>query len=107
MQEVVVGAGISGATIAYLYAEILNKKVVVLERRDHIGGNCFDYVDELGILCSKYGPHYFHTNYELVWKFVQRFAKWIPWEHRVLSWVDNKFVPVPVNIKTVNDLFGL
>lgn len=76
---VVVGAGISGATLAYLYAELFGKKVVVLEKRDHIAGNCYDYVDELGLLVSKYGPHFFHTNSDKVWHYVQRFAKFVPW----------------------------
>lgn len=104
---IVVGAGISGATIAYLYAQIFNKKVIVLEKRDHIGGNCYDYIDEQGIMVAKYGPHFFRTNSDKIWNFVQLFSKMVPWEHRVLSWVDGKFVPVPVNITTVNELFGL
>jgi UDP-galactopyranose mutase len=105
-QIIVVGAGISGATLARKYAEI-GKKVIVLEKRSHIGGNCFDYFDDAGILVSKYGAHLFHTNFEDVWSFVNRFSDWYSYEHKVLSNVDGQLVPIPVNITTVNKLFGL
>ena len=104
---VIVGAGISGATLAERYASQQNKKVLVIEKRDHIGGNCYDYYDEAGILVSKYGAHLFHTNYEDVWEYVNRFSSWQKYEHRVISSVDGKLVPVPVNITTVNELLGL
>lgn len=104
---VVVGAGISGATIAERYAKVLNKKVLVIEKRDHIGGNCYDLHDDAGILVSKYGAHLFHTNDENVWKYLQKFSSWKPYVHTVLSSVDGMLVPVPVNIITVNLLFGL
>jgi UDP-galactopyranose mutase len=103
---IIIGAGISGATLAERYAS-LGKKVLVLEKRDHIGGNCYDYYNEDGILVSKYGAHLFHTNFEDVWKYVNRFSKWYKYEHKVLSKVDGKLVPIPVNITTVNTLFGL
>jgi UDP-galactopyranose mutase len=103
---VVIGAGISGAVLAERYADA-GKKVLILEKRDHIAGNCYDYVDENGILVSKYGAHLFHTNDEIVWDYVNRFAKWYPWEHKVLAKVDGQLVPVPVNISTVNKVFGL
>lgn len=101
----IIGAGISGATLAERYASI-GKKVVVLEIRGHIAGNCYDEYDENGILVSKYGAHLFHTNDAGVWEYVQRFAEWYPWEHKVIARVDNKTVPIPVNIDTVNILFG-
>ncbi len=104
---VIVGAGISGAVLAERYAEILNKKVLVVEKRNHVGGNCYDFLNEDKILVPKYGPHFFHTDLEDVWKYVNKFSDWIPYEHRTLSSVDEKLVPVPVNIKTVNQLFGL
>lgn len=104
---VIIGAGISGATIAHRYATEKNKKVLIIEKRDHIGGNCYDYYNEDGILVSKYGAHLFHTNLEDVWEYVNRFSEWCPYEHRVLSSVDGKLVPVPVNITTVNTLFRL
>ena len=101
----VVGAGISGAVIAERYASI-GKKVLVVDKRPHIAGNCYDYVDENGILMSKYGAHLFHTNDESVWKYVNRFSEWYKWEHKVLARVDKKLVPIPVNIDTVNLLFN-
>lgn len=103
----IIGAGISGATLAERYATVLNKKVLVLEKRDHIGGNCYDYYNSDGILISKFGAHIFHTNYEDVWTYVNKFSSWRPYQHKVLSWVDGKLVPVPVNITTVNMLLGL
>ncbi len=104
-QVVIVGAGISGAVLAQKYAE-LGKKVLIMDKRDHVGGNCYDYIDENGILVSKYGAHLFHTNFEDVWEYVNRFSEWYFYEHKVLSHVDGKLVPIPVNITTVNMLFG-
>jgi len=103
---IVIGAGISGAVLAERFASH-GKKVLVLEKRDHIAGNCYDYIDENGILVSKYGAHLFHTNDEEVWKYVNRFGNWYKWEHKVLAKVDGQLVPVPVNITTVNKLLGL
>lgn len=104
---IIVGAGISGATLAQRYATQHNKKVLILEKRDHIGGNCYDYTNEDGILVSKYGAHLFHTNLGDVWRYVNQFSDWQKYEHRVFSSVDGKLVPVPVNITTVNTLLGL
>lgn len=101
----IIGAGISGAVLAERYASS-GKKVLIIEKRDHIAGNCYDYMDENGILVSKYGAHLFHTNEEKVWKYVNRFADWYPWEHKVIARVDDKTVPIPVNITTVNTLFN-
>lgn len=101
---VVVGSGLSGAVLAERYASQLNKKVLVLEKRDHIGGNCYDYLDDNGILVNKYGAHLFHTNIERVWKYVTSHAEWKRWEHQVLAYVDGQFVSVPANITTVNRL---
>ena len=103
---VIIGAGISGAVLAERYADA-GKKVLVIEKRDHIGGNCYDFIDENNILVSKYGAHLFHTNDEEVWSYVNRFAKWYPWEHKVIANVDGQLVPIPVNITTVNKLFNL
>ncbi len=103
----VVGAGLSGTVLADLYARLHGKKVLVLERRPHIGGNCFDFVEpRTGILANMYGAHLFHTSKEHVWKYVHRFGEpWVPYEHRVVGRVDGKLVPIPVNIDTVNLLF--
>jgi UDP-galactopyranose mutase len=103
---IIVGAGISGSVLAERYAS-KGKKVVVLEKRNHIGGNCYDYYNEHGILVSKYGAHLFHTNHEDVWSYIQAFTKWQSYEHKVVASVDGKLVPIPVNISTVNQLFGL
>src|SRR3989338_6258291 len=104
---IIIGAGISGAVLAERYANLLNRKVLIIEKRAHIGGNCYDFTNNDGILISKYGAHLFHTNYDDVWQYVNKFSKWLPYEHRVLSSVDGKLVPVPVNITTVNKLFNL
>ena len=100
----IIGAGISGATLAERYANA-GKQVLIIEKRDHIAGNCYDHYDQNGILVSKYGAHLFHTNDDEVWEYVNRFAEWYPWEHRVIARVDGKTVPIPVNISTVNILF--
>ena len=105
MSCLIVGCGLSGVVIAERIANILNKKVTIIEKRDHIGGNCYDYNEkDTGILMNKYGAHLFHTNNEVVWNYINIFDKWIRWEHKVLTYVDNKFVPIPVNITTINQL---
>jgi len=105
VKYLVVGCGLSGSVIAERIANKLNKKVTIIEKREHIGGNCYDYVDkETNILINKYGAHLFHTNDEYVWKYVNKFDKWIRWEHKVLTFTDDKFVPMPVNITTINEL---
>jgi UDP-galactopyranose mutase len=104
---VVVGAGLSGAVLAERFASVARRRVLVVEKRDHIGGNCFDYIDDNGILISKYGAHIFHTTDAEVWAYVNGFAEWLPYQHRVLSHVDGRLVPVPINIDTVNTLLGL
>lgn len=101
----IIGAGISGAVLAERYASI-GKKVLIIEKRNHIAGNCYDYIDENGILVSKYGAHLFHTNEESVWDYVKQFSEWYPWEHKVIARVGAKTVPIPVNITTVNELFN-
>lgn len=100
----IIGAGISGSVLAERYASI-GKKVLIIEKRNHIAGNCYDYVDENNILVSKYGAHLFHTNEESVWEYVNQFSEWYLWEHKVIARVDDKTVPIPVNITTVNRLF--
>lgn len=105
-QILIIGAGLSGLVLAERYAS-LGKKVLILEKRSHLGGNCFDFYNQDGVLVSLYGAHLFHTNYEDVWKYLQKFSEWRPYEHKVRAWVDKKLVPVPVNIKTVNMLLKL
>lgn len=103
---VIIGAGISGAVLAQKYAAI-GKKVLIIEKRNHIAGNCYDYIDDNGILVSKYGAHLFHTNDQQVWDYVNKFCQWYPWEHKVIADVEGKLVPIPVNITTVNKLFDV
>jgi len=103
---VIIGAGISGAVLAQQYAA-MGKSVLVIEKRNHIAGNCYDYIDKNGILVSKYGAHLFHTNEEEVWEYVNRYCNWYHWEHKVVAKVDDDLLPIPVNITTVNKIFGL
>lgn len=103
---IIVGAGMSGCVMAERCAKE-GKRVLVLEKRDHIGGNCFDYINEHGILISKYGPHVFRTDSEDVWNYIKKFSKWREYEHKVLANVGGKLVPIPVNLTTINTLFNL
>ncbi len=100
-----VGAGLTGATIAERIASILEEKVIVVERRSHIAGNAHDAVDFEGIQVHAYGPHIFHTNSEAVWSYLQPFSNWRPYEHRVLAEIDGKCVPVPFNFASIDALF--
>lgn len=102
--NVVVGAGISGATIARLLAE-RGEKVLVIDQKPHIGGNCYDYYDENGICVHKYGTHIFHTDLEPVWKFASSFTDWYPYMHKVLGMVDGQLVPIPFNLNSINKVF--
>jgi len=105
-----VGAGISGTVLAERYATIMNKRSLVIDIRPHIGGNVYDYIDpDTGILMSQYGAHLFHTNSERVWKYIRKWqnrAPWVRWDHEVKGWIKGKLLPIPVNINTVNGLFG-
>jgi UDP-galactopyranose mutase len=103
----IVGCGLSGAVIAERIATVLKKPVTIIDKRNHIGGNCYDYLDEeTGIRMNQYGAHIFHTNDKEVWEYINHFSTWERWEHTVLSKLDNKYVPIPVNITTVNILFN-
>ena len=103
----IVGCGLSGAVIAEQISSNKNKKSLIIEKRNHIGGNCYDYIDnETGILMNKYGAHLFHTNNEKVWDYITNFDTWKRWEHKVLSYVDNRFVSIPVNITTINEVLN-
>jgi UDP-galactopyranose mutase len=103
----VVGAGYAGSVIAERLARKFNKRVLICDRRNHIGGNAYDHYNEDGILVHRYGPHIFHTNSAEVFDYLSQFTKWRPYEHRVLASVDGKLVPVPINRTTVNLLYGL
>jgi UDP-galactopyranose mutase len=102
----IVGAGFSGAVLAERLASN-GFKVLICDRRPHIGGNAYDHYDEAGILVHKYGPHIFHTNSRDVFDYLSRFTEWRGYEHRVLASVDGQLVPIPINLETVNTLYGL
>lgn len=104
---VVVGAGIAGLTIAERIANVLDEKVLVIEKRNHIGGNVYDSYNEDGILIHNYGPHIFHTNDEDVYGYLSKFTKWNDFWHRVLSYVDGNLVPIPISAETINKLYNL
>src|SRR4028119_1824931 len=103
----VVGAGFSGSVIAERIATQLGKKVLVVDKRNHIGGNAYDHYDDSGILVHKYGPHIFHTNSREVFEYLSKFTEWRSYEHRVLASVDGQLVPIPINLDTINKLYGL
>jgi UDP-galactopyranose mutase len=103
----VVGAGFAGSIIAERLASQCDEKVLVIDRRPHIGGNAYDRYDKAGILIHQYGPHIFHTNSKAVFDHLSQFTEWRPYEHRVLAEVDGMQVPIPINLTTINRLYGL
>lgn len=104
---VVVGAGIAGLTVAEKIASELNEKVLIIEKRNHIGGNIYDSYNEDGILIHNYGPHIFHTNDKEVYDYLSKFTKWNDFWHRVLSYVDGNLIPMPIGVETINKLYNL
>jgi len=107
----IVGCGLSGAVIAERCSQELGMKSLILDVRDHIGGNCYDYVEGHGLRASKYGAHLFHTKFERVWDYVTQFSQWMPFDHRVKGLVPDEngvkqLVPIPPTQETVNTLFG-
>ena len=103
----VVGAGFAGSVIAERLASQHGARVLLVDRRPHVGGNAYDEPNEAGILYHKYGPHIFHTNSDQVVDYLSQFTKWRPYEHRVLADVRDKLVPIPINRTTLNTLFDL
>ncbi|MDB4999486.1 MAG: UDP-galactopyranose mutase, partial [Mucilaginibacter sp.] len=103
----IVGAGFAGSVLAERLASVENKKVLLLDKRNHIGGNAYDYFNEAGILIHKYGPHIFHTNCKDVFNYLSHFTEWRNYQHRVLACVDGQQVPIPINLTTINSLYGL
>ncbi len=102
----IVGAGFSGSTLAERLASH-GKKVLLVDKRMHIGGNAYDHYDDSGILIHKYGPHIFHTNSKVVFDYLSKFTKWRAYQHRVLANVEGQHVPIPINLDTINTLYGL
>lgn len=103
----IVGAGFAGAVLAERLASVAGQKVLVIDQRDHIGGNAYDHYNADGILIHKYGPHIFHTNSKKVFDYLSRFTTWRSYEHRVLASVDGQLVPLPINLNTINALYGM
>jgi len=101
----IIGSGFSGSVIAERIANVLNQKVLIIEKRSHIGGNCYDYKDENGIIIHKYGPHLFHTDFKEVFDYLSNFTDWDIYHHRVLAFIDGKKVPIPFNFNTIEQLF--
>jgi UDP-galactopyranose mutase len=103
----IVGAGFAGSVLAERLASQLHKRVLIIDKRNHIGGNAYDHYDDDGILVHKYGPHIFHTNSLHVYEYLSQFTQWRAYEHRVLASVDGQLVPIPINLNTINQLYGL
>jgi UDP-galactopyranose mutase len=103
----VVGAGFAGCVIAERLARVLGRRVLLIDKRSHIGGNAYDHYNDHGILVHKYGPHIFHTNSRQVFEYLSQFTEWRQYEHRVVASVDGQLVPIPINLDTINRLYGL
>jgi UDP-galactopyranose mutase len=102
----IVGCGFSGATLAERIAQELDAKVLIIDRRDHIGGNSYDYLDENGILIGKYGAHIFHTPSVKVWNYISRFTEFNTYVHHVDAYWQGNYYPLPLNLVTINSFFG-
>jgi len=102
---IVIGSGLAGAVISQQIATKLDKKVLIVEKRNHIGGNCYDFKDENNILVHKYGPHLFHTNDKEVVNYLSNFTSWDIYNHEVLAYIDGKKVPIPFNFNTLYEVF--
>lgn len=103
----VVGAGFAGSVLAERLASVLGLRVLVVDKRPHVGGNAYDRHDDAGVLVHPYGPHIFHTNCAEIFDYLSRFTEWRPYQHRVLASVDGQLLPIPINLDTVNHLYGL
>src|SRR5919107_1861751 len=103
----IVGAGFAGCVLAERLASRAGKKVLLVDKRNHIGGNVDDFYNNDGILVHKYGPHIFHTNSKEVFDYLGQFTSWRSYEHRVLASVDGQLVPIPINLNTINKMYGL
>jgi len=103
----IVGAGFAGSVLAERLASAGNKKVLIIDKRNHIGGNAYDYYNEDGILVHKYGPHIFHTNSADVFNYLSKFTAWRNYQHKVLANVDGQLLPIPINLNTINKYYGL
>lgn len=102
----IVGCGFAGSVLAERLATQHNARILMIDKRDHVGGNAYDEKNADGILYHKYGPHIFHTNSDEIFAYLSRFTQWRPYEHRVLASVRDQLVPIPINRTTLNTLFG-
>ena len=102
----IVGAGFAGSVLAERIASQRGEKVLVIDKRRHIGGNAYARLDAAGILIHQYGPHIFHTNSRAIFDYLSKFTQWRLYEHRVLAEVDGQRVPIPINLTTINALYG-
>ena len=103
----IVGAGFAGSVIAERLARAANKRVLIVDRRNHIGGNAYDHHNDAGLLIHRYGPHIFHTNSREVFEYLSQFTEWRQYQHRVRASVDGQLLPIPINLDTINRLYGL
>src|SRR5690348_1981665 len=103
----VVGAGFSGSVLAERLASQLNQRVLLVEKRPQVGGNASDFYNDAGILVHRFGPHIFHTNSSRVFDYLSQFTDWWPYQDRVLAHVDGQLVPIPINLDTLNSLYGM
>lgn len=103
----IVGAGFAGSVLAERLATVADKRVLICDKRSHIGGNAYDHYNDAGILVHKYGPHIFHTNSREVFEYLSRFTEWRQYEHRVLASVDGVMVPMPINLDTINGMYNM
>src|SRR5213596_2386551 len=103
----IVGAGFAGSVLAERLANGSDKKVLICDKRPHIGGNAYDHYNDAGILVHKYGPHLFHTNSREIFEYLSRFTTWRVYEHRVLASVEGKLLPIPINLDNNQRLYGI
>jgi UDP-galactopyranose mutase len=103
----IVGAGFAGSVLAERLAHELDARILIIDKRPHIGGNAYDRFDDHGVLIHPYGPHIFHTNSADIFDYLSSFTRWRPYQHRVLASVDGQQLPIPINLDTVNRLYGL
>ncbi|HZF71587.1 NAD(P)-binding protein [Sulfuricurvum sp.] len=102
---IIIGSGFAGSVAAERLSTEANKKILIIEKRNHIAGNCFDYKNENNILIHKYGPHLFHTSNQKVWDYLSNFTEWQIYHHKVLAFIDGQKVPVLFNLNTLYKLF--
>jgi UDP-galactopyranose mutase len=106
VEFLIVGAGFAGCTLAERIASQYDKKVLLVDRRSHVGGNAYDFYNDEGLLVQKYGPHIFHTNTREVWEYLSQFTQWNSYVHRVLASVNGEEVYLPINLNTMSTLYN-